>query len=171
MSRTQESSNSIPFDRPMKPSITVFCHAALSVAIMFSFASCVAPYGPNQSYGSVLGAGTGALAGAVIGNQSGRPLEGAAIGGALGALAGSAIGNAQDQMVYGPRQPVYYGHGPAYHGGFVSPAPIIVQRRVIHTGFGGGWNRGFGGGFGGGWGRGFGGGGWGGGYCAPPPCW
>lgn len=145
----------------MKLSLSPFLYAAFVIAMGFSMTSCVSPYaGPNQSYGSVLGAGTGALAGAVIGNQSGRPLEGAAIGGALGALAGSAIGNAQDQVVYGPRQPVYYGPGPVYHNGFVSPAPVIVQRRVVHTGFG------WGGGWGGGWSR-----GWGGGYCAPPPCW
>ena len=41
------------------------------------------------------------VAGAVIGNQSGRPLEGAAIGGVIGALAGSAIGGANDQAYYG----------------------------------------------------------------------
>lgn len=120
-----------------------------------SVVSCVGPYaGPNQSVGSVLGAGAGALAGAVIGNQSGRPLEGAAIGGAIGGLAGAAMGNAQDQIVYGPRvQPVVVND-------FVQPAPVIVQRRFINTGWG--W-----GGWGGGWG------GWGGAWCAPPPpiCW
>lgn len=141
--------------------------------------SCVGPYGyggPNQSIGGVLGAGTGALAGAVIGNQSGRPLEGAAIGGAIGALAGSAIGNAQDQGGFAHRQS-YYGAAPVVYDNYYQPTPVIVQRRFINTGWGGGFNRGWGGGGwgGGGWGGGgWGGGGWGGGgggFCAPPPCW
>lgn len=129
-----------------------------------SMVSCVGPYGyagPNQSLGGVLGAGTGVLAGAVIGNQSGRPLEGAAIGGAIGALAGSAIGNAQDQAAFGhPRQ--FVGRAPVVYQDFYQPAPVIVQRRFVNTGWGGGW--------GGGWNRGW-GGGWGGVHCAPPPCW
>lgn len=135
-----------------------------------SLVSCVGPYGyagPNQSLGGVLGAGTGALAGAVIGNQSGRPLEGAAIGGGIGALAGSAIGNAQDQVAFGqPRQ--FVGRAPVVYQDFYDPAPVIVQRRFVNTGWGwgGGWNRGWGGGWNRGWG-----GGWGGVHCAPPPCW
>jgi hypothetical protein len=39
----------------------------------------------------------GAGAGAIIGNQSGRPLEGAAIGALGGAAVGGAYGNARDQ--------------------------------------------------------------------------
>jgi hypothetical protein len=148
------------------------CRLVLALAgglvLSSSLVSCVSPYGyygPNQSVGGVLGAGAGALAGAVIGNQSGRPLEGAAIGGALGAVAGSAIGNAQDRVVYGNPAP-YYGQAPVVYQPYYQPAPVIVQRRYVSTGFGwggGGWNNGWGGGFGGGWG--------GGGYCAPPPCW
>ncbi len=139
----------------------------LASGLLFSttMVSCVGPYGyagPNQSVGGVLGAGAGALAGAVIGNQSGRPLEGAAIGGAIGAVAGSAIGNAQDQVVYGRPQP-FYGSAPViYQQPIIQPAPVIVQRHFVSTGFGYGW--------GGGWNRGW-GGGWGGYRCAPPPCW
>jgi hypothetical protein len=51
----------------------------------------------------------------VIGNQSGRPLEGAAIGGAIGALAGAAIGGANDQAYYGEA-----GYAPG-------PAPVVVR--------------------------------------------
>lgn len=149
---------------PMK-SFAHLVSSLLGGALLCStMVSCVGPYGyagPNQNIGGVLGAGAGALAGAVIGNQSGRPLEGAAIGGALGALAGSAVGNAQDQVVYGQRQP-YYGAAPVVYENYYQPTPVIVQRRFINTGWGGGW----GGGWNGGWG-----GGWGGAYCAPPPCW
>lgn len=127
---------------------------AASALLAGSLVSCVGPYaGPNQSVGSVLGAGAGALAGAVIGNQSGRPLEGAAIGGAIGGLAGAAMGSAQDQVVYGGPRPV------VYNDYYYQPAPVIVQRRYVTTGWG----------WGGGWGHGW----YGGGYCAPRPrvCW
>jgi hypothetical protein len=75
------------------------------------------------------------------------------------------MGSAQDRMVYGTRQPVIYND-------FYQPAPVVVHRRVIHTGWGGGWGGGWNRGWGGGWNRGW-GGGWGGAYCAPPPpiCW
>lgn len=143
----------------------------LATGLLFSstMISCVGPYGyagPNQSVGGVLGAGAGALAGAVIGNQSGRPLEGAAIGGAIGAVAGSAIGNAQDQVVYGRPQP-FFGSAPVIY----QQTPVIVQRRFVSTGFGHGWGGGWGGGGWGGGGWGGWGGGWGGYHCAPPPCW
>ncbi len=134
---------------------------ATGLLLSSSMVSCVSPYygyaGPNQGVGGVLGAGAGALAGAVIGNQSGRPLEGAAIGGVLGAVAGSVVGNAQDQIVYGtPRR--YYEPAPVVYRNYYRPAPVIVHRPYISPayafGYGGGW-----------------GGGWGGGYCAPRRCW
>lgn len=53
--------------------------------------------GPNTKKGAVLGGAIGAVAGGIIGNQSGRPLEGAAIGGALGAAGGGLLGSAADQ--------------------------------------------------------------------------
>jgi uncharacterized protein YcfJ len=52
--------------------------------------------GPNARTGTVIGALGGAAAGGIIGNQSGRGLEGAAIGAGLGALGGNLIGGAQD---------------------------------------------------------------------------
>ncbi len=125
--------------------------AAVGSALTLS--SCVSPYyaGPNQRVGGVLGAATGALAGAVIGNQSDRPLEGAAIGGVVGALAGSALGGAQDQVVYGRSYPSYpsgyaYSPAPVYYGGptysYYSPAPVIVQRSYISGGYGFGYGGG-----------------------------
>ncbi len=58
--------------------------------------SCVS--GPNGQTGAVLGALGGAALGGIIGNQSGRGLEGAAIGAGAGALGGAALGNARDQQ-------------------------------------------------------------------------
>ena len=53
--------------------------------------------GPNARTGTVIGGLGGAAVGGIIGNQSGRPLEGALIGGGIGALGGNVIGGAQDQ--------------------------------------------------------------------------
>lgn len=53
--------------------------------------------GPNARTGTVIGALGGAAAGGIIGNQSGRGLEGAAIGAGLGALGGNVVGGAQDE--------------------------------------------------------------------------
>ena len=48
---------------------------------------------PTQQ-GALLGGGTGAGIGAIIGHQKGKTAEGALIGGAVGALAGGLIGDA-----------------------------------------------------------------------------
>jgi len=54
--------------------------------------------GPNTQQGAVTGGALGAIAGAIIGHNSGsgNTLGGALIGGAAGALAGGTIGNAKD---------------------------------------------------------------------------
>jgi hypothetical protein len=99
-------------------------HTLLTLLSLVTLASCAT--GPSAQTGSVLGALGGAAAGGIIGNQSGRGLEGAAIGGALGALGGAALGNAKDvrnqqqqqQQAY-PQpggaypQPAYQGQRPA----------------------------------------------------------
>ena len=83
----------------MKTITTAF--AATLVAV--SMSSCYAPYAKDGAVvGGLIGAGTGAI----IGNQSCRPLEGAAIGGAIGALGGALVGSAQDD-----RAARYYGEG------------------------------------------------------------
>ena len=72
---------------------------SLSAVIALGFSSCATgPYGDNENAkeGAVIGGLLGAGAGAIIGNQSGRPLEGALIGGAAGGLGGAAIGSGQD---------------------------------------------------------------------------
>lgn len=78
----------------------------LSAVLSCSMVSCAT--GPSAQRGTVIGALGGAAAGGIIGNQSGRGLEGAAIGAGLGALAGNAIGNSRDQQrYYGGRRGYY----------------------------------------------------------------
>ena len=59
----------------------------------------------------------GAAVGGIIGNQSGRGLEGAAIGALLGGLAGSSLGASNDQR--------FYGNNVGYYG---RPAPVVYRR-------------------------------------------
>lgn len=54
--------------------------------------------GPKASTGAVVGGGLGAVAGGIIGNQSGNPLAGAGIGAAVGAVAGGLLGHSWDQQ-------------------------------------------------------------------------
>ena len=75
-------------------------HSIGTMVILFVGSSCTSDMygtGPSTQRGSVTGGLTGAALGAIVGNQSGRPLEGAALGGLIGAAAGSALGNAKDQ--------------------------------------------------------------------------
>ena len=142
-------------EHPMNPPQRRLLTLASGLLFLSSLVSCVGPYGygyagPNQQVGGVVGAGVGALAGAVIGNQSCRPLEGAAIGGAIGAIAGSLIGNAQDQVAYG--QPGYYAAAPVYRQTYCAPVPLVVPRPYYYPGYaygyGGGYYRGWGGHYG-----------------------
>ncbi len=75
--------------------------ASLLAIASLSLSSCAT--GPAAQQGTVIGALGGAAVGGIIGNQSGRGLEGAAIGAGLGALGGNAIGNSRDQRNYGYR--------------------------------------------------------------------
>lgn len=108
--------------------------AAGALGLALTLTSCVSPYaGPNERDGAVVGAVGGGALGAIIGNQSGRPLEGAAIGGVLGSLAGASIGASQDDRYYGdgygyPR-PVYYRSYPyGYRYGGYYPRPVYYGR-------------------------------------------
>jgi hypothetical protein len=67
----------------------------IAIGSALAFTSCTS--GPNARTGTAIGALGGAAAGGIIGNQSGRTLEGAAIGAGLGAVGGNVIGGAQDQ--------------------------------------------------------------------------
>ena len=84
----------------------------LTLLSAVTLVSCAS--GPNAQTGSVLGALGGAAVGGIIGNQSGRGLEGAAIGAGLGALGGNALGNAKDQS-NGRYQQGYYGRNGNWH--------------------------------------------------------
>lgn len=70
---------------------------ASSLAAAALLTGCVGT-GPNTQEGAVTGGALGALAGAIIGHNSGggNTLGGALIGGAVGALAGGTIGNNTD---------------------------------------------------------------------------
>jgi hypothetical protein len=105
---------------------------ALGMALTLT--SCVNPYaGPNQQNGAVIGAVGGGLLGAMIGNQSGRPLEGAAIGGLLGSFAGSQIGASRDQRFYHTGNNRFYSN--RYYG--VRNRPVYVHRTVTPYRYGG----------------------------------
>lgn len=73
----------------------VFLLSTLASAALLT--GCVGT-GPNTQEGAVTGGALGALAGAIIGHNSGggNTLGGALIGGAAGALAGGTIGNSVD---------------------------------------------------------------------------
>jgi outer membrane lipoprotein SlyB len=97
---------------------------AIGISLCLSavlFAGCEGT-GPNTQRGAVLGGALGALAGGIIGNNSGgRTWQGAAIGGAAGALAGGTLGNAADHengSVYGQEKPQV---------AQAAPAPVVVQ--------------------------------------------
>ncbi|MBL9145659.1 MAG: hypothetical protein JNM99_18420 [Verrucomicrobiaceae bacterium] len=116
----------------MKTPLGIRCFGGLVAALALS--SCVMPYppGPMTSQGGVVGAVTGAAAGAIIGNQSDRPLEGAAIGGVIGAIAGSALGNANDQY-YGS---AYYPPPRTYvYRQSYCPPPVVYQSYSYAPGY------------------------------------
>jgi uncharacterized membrane protein YebE (DUF533 family) len=105
----------------------------LNAMAVVSLASCAT--GPSAQTDSVLGGLGGAAVGGIIGNQSGRGLEGAAIGAGLGALAGNALGNSQDQRRY---YNAGYGYGP-YNNGPYYNQPYYGGR----AGYPGGYYRGY----------------------------
>jgi uncharacterized protein YcfJ len=64
-----------------------------------SLSSCET--GPNADRGTLIGAGTGALAGGIIGHQSGNTAAGAAIGAVAGGVIGNQVGANQDRRNQG----------------------------------------------------------------------
>ena len=77
----------------------------LPITALLLCAGCVGS-GPNTQQGAVSGGALGAIAGAIIGNNSGHGngLNGALIGGAVGAIAGGTMGNQADHergTIYG----------------------------------------------------------------------
>ena len=65
---------------------------------MVFISGCASPAGFNTYQGGILGTAGGALVGAAIGADSGKPLEGAAIGALAGGTLGSAAGNQIDGL-------------------------------------------------------------------------
>ena len=51
----------------------------------------------NAGNGALIGAGTGAAVGGIIGHQSGKTGQGALIGGAIGAIGGGLVGDSMDR--------------------------------------------------------------------------
>jgi len=95
----------------MKARSLIFVPAA---ALLLS--GCVGT-GPNTQQGAVTGGAIGALAGAVIGNNSGghNAGAGALIGAAVGAIAGGTIGNSVDHQngtLYGSYHQAYQSRVP-----------------------------------------------------------
>ncbi len=75
----------------------------IAAASALTFSNCANPYGPgasNAQRDTATGALLGGAAGAIIGHQSGRGLEGAAIGAGAGAIGGNMIGRNKDAQYY-----------------------------------------------------------------------
>ena len=86
---------------------------AMAAALAVALSGCANnPYmGNGQTADATGGALLGALAGAVIGNQTGAGLAGAAIGAGVGGLAGYGVGNQQQPQYpqsFQQPQPGYY---------------------------------------------------------------
>lgn len=86
----------------MKSIPALLAAAFLSSCAPYPYHGANSPYsgygpGPGAERGAVLGGLAGAGIGGIVGNQSGRGLEGAAIGAGLGALSGAVLGNAGDR--------------------------------------------------------------------------
>lgn len=91
----------------------------LPLAISALCAGCVGT-GPNTQQGAVAGGTLGAIAGAILGNNSPGhdSLGGAILGGVAGAIAGGTLGNAEDNQ-----QGTLYGQPPMTQSRVVSQQP------------------------------------------------
>lgn len=96
----------------------------LALVLSALSAGCVGT-GPNTQQGAVTGGALGALAGGIIGNNSGRQTwQGAALGAVAGAIAGGTIGNSVDNQngtIYGP--PHQIASGPVVQQAPAMPLP------------------------------------------------
>ena len=77
----------------MKKQITTL---ALAAASALSLSNCAQQVSPTQQ-DTLVGAGIGAAAGALIGNKSGKTAEGILLGGALGGGTGYLVGANKEQ--------------------------------------------------------------------------
>lgn len=77
--------------------VLLACAGTLMLSACVQPGSTVTPAGQNTQQGALIGAGVGAVAGALIGNGDNR-LEGALVGAALGGAAGAGIGYSLDKQ-------------------------------------------------------------------------
>jgi uncharacterized protein YcfJ len=103
-----------------------------SIALTALLAACApGPYGPNQTVGTLVGAGAGALIGNQFGHGSGR-VAATAGGAVIGGVIGNNLGYNADRTYYGtnyayappsrayyaPPPPRYYYYPPASYYGY-----------------------------------------------------
>lgn len=92
MQPRQIATSSRRFLAPLAPPVAA---VALSASMLTFSSGC----GSDAQGGALLGAGLGAIGGAVIGhNQGRRTAEGAAIGAGVGAVGGYMLGNESDKQ-------------------------------------------------------------------------
>lgn len=72
--------------------------ALIAIAMLGSFGLTACASMSNKERGAVIGAGTGAAVGGVIGNNTGSTARGAIIGAVIGGAAGAVIGHQMDQQ-------------------------------------------------------------------------
>src|SRR5687768_5061699 len=72
--------------------------ALIAMAMLGSFGLTACASMSNKERGAVIGAGTGAAVGGVIGNNTGSTARGAIIGAVIGGAAGAIIGHQMDQQ-------------------------------------------------------------------------
>jgi uncharacterized protein YcfJ len=101
---------------------TTICLLALVCAAMPAHAQLFAP-------STVGGAALGAIAGGVIGNNTGSRNNGTE-GAVIGAVAGGLLGSAYAQS---RRETVYYGHGSSAPGYYYSSGPAYAPATYRHT--------------------------------------
>ena len=93
---------------------------AASIGLFLSLVGCA----NDAGNGALIGGGVGALAGGIIGHQSGHAAGGALIGGGVGALAGGLIGHASDENKIEQRKQYDRGYADAnYDDRYARPAP------------------------------------------------
>ena len=99
-----------------------------AIALAATLAACApGPYGPNQTVGTLVGAGAGALIGNQFGHGSGK-VAATAGGAVLGGILGNNVGASADRAYYGggyayaPPPRAYYYAPPPRHYYYPPPA-------------------------------------------------
>ena len=105
------SAGNVPFESDMNLMInkTSIVSAVTAVGLLLGSAGCQSDAGN----GALIGGGIGALAGTIIGHQSGNGVGGALIGGAVGAGTGALVGHASDERKEAKREAYDKGYAEA----------------------------------------------------------